>query len=354
MQSDGGKLKTWLKVADGPGVKDHNIELSLLATICQSIQSIFDDIGEAKYGDEYNKEDFRLTIGEIWKGSVDLPIAPSTYAPRLFDGELDPFSTVTGSFERLMFTYNTRPEQFQSQLEEEIGDLSHRIGFLEHVQRISDTGALVSIKNSVDQPTETISFPEKDSKLLDGLLTEYKEKGEETIQGIIVKFSGDKKDYFFSIRTKNGRLVKCIYNPKDEDKVQSLYKKWVSVTGRIISSTKSYKISNISELCEQESESLSVIGDYVLQKPITFKTSYDNEDGLWGMVNEELALYGYGENYNKTLRSLEDQLEGHVLSFTEYSDEYHSETSLKLKKLLSEHIDIKEAGKQMNEKYEEY
>ena len=72
------------------------------------------------------------------------------------------------------------------------------------------------------------------------------------------------------------------------------------------------------------------------------------------MVNEELALYGYGDNYNKTLKSLEDQLEGHVLSFTEYSDEYHSETSLKLKKLLSEHIDIKEAGKQMNEKYEEY
>lgn len=353
MQSDGGKLKTWLKVADGPGVKDHKIELSLLATICQNIQSIFDNIGEAKYGDEYNKEDFRLTIGEIWKGSVDLPIAPSTYAPRLFDGELDPFSTVTGSFERLMFTYNTCPEQFQSQLEEEIGDLPYRIGFLEHLQNISDTGALVSVKNSVEQPVETISFPEKDSKLLDGLLTEYKEKGEETIQGIIVKFSGDKKDYFFSIRTKNGRLVKCIYNPKDEDKVQSLYKKWVSVTGRIISSTKSYKISNISELCEQESESLSVIGDYVLQKPITFKTSYDNEDGLWGMVNEELALYGYGETYHKTIRSLEEELEGHVLSFTEIPDEEHSESSLQLKKDLADYIDLEEVSKKINEKYGE-
>ena len=354
MQSDGGKLKTWLKVADGPGVKNHGIDISVFATICQNIQSIFDNIGKSKYGDDYNKEDCHLYFNAIEKGSVVVSLYPSTYSQCLTVDTLPPFATVSNCFDRIVSAHNISPEHFQNQLEEEISGRRERIGILDNMQKISDTGAIISVKTSVNRPDADISFPGKDDKLLSELLTKYKENGEETVQGVIVSLSGDKKNYYFIIRTIDNKLVKCFYNPVDEDRVKDLYKKWVSVTGNYTVSRKTPKITNITSLTEQQNEVLTVVGDYVLQKPITFKTSYDNEDGLWGMVNEELALYGYGENYNKTLRSLEDQLEGHVLSFTEYPDDRHSETSLKLKKLLSEHIDIKEAGKQMNGKYEEY
>ena len=85
---------------------------------------------------------------------------------------------------------------------------------------------------------------------------------------------------------------------------------------------------------------VSAIGKYLLKKPLTVTLSYDTEDKLFGAVNEELALFGYGEYETEALHSLEHELEGHLLSFTAYPDEQHAKTSLELKKRLNEYITI--------------
>ena len=85
---------------------------------------------------------------------------------------------------------------------------------------------------------------------------------------------------------------------------------------------------------------VSAIGKYLLKKPLTVTLSYDTEDKLFGAVNEELALFGYGISRTEALHSLEHELEGHLLSFTAYPDEQHAKTSLELKKRLNEYITI--------------
>lgn len=353
MQSDGGKLKTWLKVADGPGVKNHGADIGMLATIYQNIQWIFDSIGESKYGKDYKKEDCRLFVSEIQEGSVVSPLYPQTYAPRIIDGIEDPFLNITGSLDRLLFTLNNNPENFKVQLEEEIQDPIARMNVLRYITNISKTGAAVSVKSATSRPAESYSLPRKNDSLVSDLLNNYKTSGIETVQGVVVNFSGDPKNYYFSIRAKNHRLIKCYYDKKDEKRIKSLYKKRVLVTGEIRKTSRSYTVQNIITLEEQLTEELTSVGIYSLKKPIRFYTSYDEEENLWGMVNEELALYGYGETYHKTIRSLEEELEGHVLSFTEIPDEEHSESSLQLKKDLADYIDLEEVSKKINEKYGE-
>ena len=186
---------------------------------------------------------------------------------------------------------------------------------------------------------------------LNTLLGDYGATGPMTIQGIVTRLSGDKPHYF-TVSTKNVRKVKCFFDPKDEDKVQSLYKKWVRVTGKMERSQRTHKLVSVESIEEQKITELTKIGDFPLLKPIEFQTTYDKEDGLWGIVNEELALYGYGTNYYKTIASLEEAIEGHVLSFTKYPDTKHTEKSLLIKIKLQQHIDFKSALKQIDEKNE--
>ena len=104
-------------------------------------------------------------------------------------------------------------------------------------------------------------------------------------------------------------------------------------------------------LDKPQTKHLTAVGTYQLKIPLTITISYDAEDKLFGAVNEELALFGYGENETEALQSLEQELEGHLLSYTIYPDEQHAKTSLELKKLLQEHISIEEAGILLEEKY---
>lgn len=104
-------------------------------------------------------------------------------------------------------------------------------------------------------------------------------------------------------------------------------------------------------LDKPQTKHLTAVGTYQLKKPLIVTISYDAEDKLFGAVNEELALFGYGENETEALHSLEHELEGHLISYTAYPDTQHSKTSLELKKLLQEHISIEEAVSLLEEKY---
>lgn len=82
------------------------------------------------------------------------------------------------------------------------------------------------------------------------------------------------------------------------------------------------------------------VGKYPLLQPILFDIIYDSENDLYSLSNKELALYGYGKNYVDTIQSLEEEIEGHVVSFTRFSDERHTRDSLVIRDKLRQFIDF--------------
>ena len=92
----------------------------------------------------------------------------------------------------------------------------------------------------------------------------------------------------------------------------------------------------------EKTMSLDKIGKYQLKKPLTLKTTHEKEDKLGGVVSEELAIYGYGKNYEEVISSLEEEIESLAICFTKYSDEELTKESPEIKKKLQEYIDIKE------------
>ena len=105
-------------------------------------------------------------------------------------------------------------------------------------------------------------------------------------------------------------------------------------------SQKNYKIDAIDYLEPLSYEVLHRIGNFELLQPITFELSYDMSDSLWCLENHGLALEGYGTSYNDAMRCLEENIEGHVLSFTRFPDSKQSEESLFIKKELQKYIDF--------------
>lgn len=339
---------TWIIIRDGDIVKDHAIEGMAFANIISGLQRVIDNIGNSKYGKDYKKEDFRLYFKELKQGSLVAPMFPQTYGVSL-DGEYQ-FTNITDAMERLMFTLNTKPDTFIQQLELEITDPLSRIGVLKNLRSLTSSDSLIEIKTSVDRPSEGYFIPQHRAQFLDDLIINYGGTGDVTIHGVIMGFRGDNNSYFI-IKVKNGRTINCHFEPEMEELVKSLYKKWVSVTGELTRTQKNYKMDKISTLIEIKSEELYSVGKYVFRQPIIFDVSYNNNDKQWCLVNEELSLYGFGADYNKAIHTLEEEIEGHVISFTEYPNEKHAPDSLILKEKLQQFIDFDEINQIISEKY---
>lgn len=174
---------------------------------------------------------------------------------------------------------------------------------------------------------------------LDALVFEYGGWGHMSLQGVIVVNDGDGKNVF-KIRTKNNRLVSCYYEPEDEARIKSLYKCWVKVTGNMVRTQKIYKIKPLESVEEITAERFTAIGQYHLLKPVEFKISYDMDDSLWCLENDEIALNGYGSTYHKAIQSLERSVEGHALFFMDYPDEKYADNGLEIKRKLLECVDL--------------
>jgi len=77
-----------------------------------------------------------------------------------------------------------------------------------------------------------------------------------------------------------------------------------------------------------------------LLQPILFDIIYDPENDLYCLTNKELALYKYGKNYAETMHFLEEEIEGHVVSFVRMPDERHTRQSLIIKERPRKFIDF--------------
>ncbi len=334
------KPKTWIIVRDGASVKDNAIEAVAFAEAVSTMQRAIDTIGISKLGKGYKKEEFRLYFKEIREGSIIVPLFPATYGTGL-DGE-NAFIDITGCLERLMDTLNNNPDGFPTYLDKEIEDPAARIGLLKSLLSFASSASAIEIKTSIEQPDHGSFVPKHQKAYLEELVFKYGGTGNVTIQGVIIGIRGDNLSYFI-VNTTIGRNINCYFKPDMEDRVKNLYKKWVRVTGNMVQTQKNYRIDSVENLEQVMFETLHQIGQYILLKPITFTVSYDNNDKQWCLFNNDLALYGCGDNYKKAIQSLEEEIEGHIISFSEYPDDMHAESSLHLKQALLQYLDFNEA-----------
>jgi len=344
------KPRTWIIIRDGKIVKNNGIDGLAFAQLITAFQRALDNIGQAKYGRDYNKEDCRLYFKEIQQGSAVIPVYPATYGTCL-DGVTPPFQTITNTFEHLVSTLTTDPDEFSTILESEIEDESARIGVLNSMITLGSAGSKVEIKTSVQRPATGVFVPPQKIDELEELVFEYGGTGTRSVQGVIVKINGEGK-YYFTIKTKHGKPISCYYNPEIEPKVKSLYKCWVRVVGDMTRSQRTAKINPVESLEQQTTEELISLGQYRLQEPIQFQLSYDIEDSLWCLENKELALNGYGATYHRAIQCLEGCVEGHVIFFTEYPDSDQTEEGLRIKNKLQEYIDFDQVLSHLNEEGE--
>ncbi len=98
-------------------------------------------------------------------------------------------------------------------------------------------------------------------------------------------------------------------------------------------------------------ESLNAIGRYSLLKPMSFDVSFDEENRLWCVENNEAAVSGYGTTYGEIIEGLEDCIDGYLLIFARFPDEKQSADSLEVKRKLTEYLDFDASYMLYQEKY---
>jgi len=332
------KPKTWIIIRDGPIVKNHGVDGFAFAQVITAFQRALDNIGQAKYGKDYNKEDCRLYFKEILPGSAVIPLYPATFGTCL-NGVVSPYEEITSTFEQLLSAFENDPDTFSSVLEKEIPDQIQRIGVLKGMRNLGSAGSQVEIKTGVSRPEKGAFVSRSKVDDLDALAFEYGGEGHMSLQGVIVVNDGDGKNVF-KIRTKTDRLVSCYYEPKDEARIKSLYKCWVKVTGNMVRTQKTYNIKQLESVEKITTERFTAIGQYHLLKPVEFKISYDMDDSLLCLENDEIALNGYGSTYHNAIKSLERSVEGHALFFMDYPDEKYTDNGLEIKRKLLECVDL--------------
>jgi hypothetical protein len=66
-----------------------------------------------------------------------------------------------------------------------------------------------------------------------------------------------------------------------------------------------------------------------------------------------MTLEGISRTYAKTIEALEEELESHIISYTEFSDEEHATDSLINQDKLTHYVNFDDIKRLLNEKYEE-
>ena len=311
-----------------------------------------DQIALSKCGKEYEKSDYRLYVREIVKGSAAISLSPLFSSTDLKNNNTYiTYVAASTTLDSLIAASSMEDVEFRSKLKNEVPELELRRKLLTSFYTLASFASPVEIKTSLEQPECGYFVPSDKRKYFKTLINTYvNEKCCEAVQGIITRIRGD-EPCEFTILSKEGHKIRCFFDSEMEEKIATLYKKWISVTGDVMYTKTESKIEHITSLSLYDSEILNKIGRYSLKNPISFHATYDNCEKWWSLSNDELALSGFGTTYSATIESLEEDLEGHIICLTEYSDDDLSKDSILLKKKLMEYIDFDLILGQIDEKY---
>ena len=328
--------KIWIHLDGRKVVRDHKVDVSTFGKLLIHIQKQINIIAEAKYGKKVRPK-FKLFLSNIQKGSVDAVL-------EFMGGTLPKFQHQVA--ETHYQVYEAIQKEDEKILDETIikslKDPLYGYRLLASIEDITPSTEDYSIGLSKDRPEKRAVLKSKQREFVKKMKTKYQQQATIKFIGIITDLHGKDPRYFI-IDTTTGERIKVYISPELEPQVKECYKAIpVKITGLMAKKAKSREIRELKGLTKQEEIPLDRIGKFRLKQPVLVELSYDMEDNLWILRNEQLAIEGYGKTYKEAMKDLEESLEGLVLGFLAFKEEDLAESARRIKEELSKYLDLNE------------
>lgn len=242
----------------------------------------------------------RLFLSKIESGSVILHFQPSLQET-IYEDDI-----LTNVYEDLIhFTevLITTPNDARKLLLEKSIEDSDRLKFELTLQQLMTSEYEVSFisesKGAVELLKSKISYVEN-------WIKEDSNVGSRSIKGVLLRIKGDGPSPYFTMKTHNGSIVKCYYNPDEEGTVLDFFKRPLIVVGIAERNVKFSNLTEIMDMSEWTKERFSKLGHLRLKRDMEFEVSY--EDEVICLSNHDLRVTACAFDYKEAVKRLETNL----------------------------------------------
>ena len=333
-------------ILKGKGVRDGMVDAKLLGEILINMQTIIyhaaNKLANVKR-DKHFYDLYKVGFTKIEKGSAIISLEPMSGTRTLF--EEVPLEHPMKELFTLINLINENPDEGRNYLSEKIKESKDRLVLEAKLYEIwSIKGLDISLKFDGFKFSSGGYVPlRKDrEEILTKWLEEDMKEASRKIEGIITRIKADGRNRYFTILSMDGEMYKYEYTPSKTDietQVIELIKTPVEIIGITAGGVRSKVIKEILELRPLDKIKIEDLDDIKLKKPLLIDISYDSEDDLWVLENDNLRIYGVGETYEEALERLKENLEIVIEEYMYEDDSKLTETAKQLKQRLREYIE---------------
>ncbi|WP_461863967.1 hypothetical protein [Thermococcus sp.] len=327
----------WI-IFEGRVVKAGRIEVLRLAEVLSNFQRFVFDYGRAR--GVQRREYLKVYFSEVEKGSIKVKLVPR---PSLLDHPI-PVQAVE-FIDRLKDNIDDiegAKEIIKSEFKDKTDLIIRGLTKVEAFWSREDVTVTLGVGDG--KPERIVKLDPENREGINTLLKEFMKQYARTITGAIVEWKFYSNNRHFEIITPYGERVRCYYNymerPELEDVIYENTKKPVEVVGFIKERGKRKKVEDVLEIKPWKKVLTEQFAGYRLKKPIPLEVEYDNFNDVWCLYNNELELYGCGENIEGAERDLEVVFSCLIEEYAKEVDEVLSDKALELKKKLLEYVEV--------------
>ena len=330
----------------GKGVADGMVDARLLGEILINFQTLLFYVAEKVVGVKRDKT-FYLKYGiglkEIGKGSAILALSPLDTLTTL-EG-VSPIENSVKELIEMVKKIEKDPREGREYLLEKVEDPKDRLIVEAKVYSLwPEVGNDIALKyEGYTFSTENyISLKAEHKKIINEWLQEDMKEASRKVRGIITRIKVDGRRRYFIVLSVDGELYKFEYTEKEKDietQILDLIKSPVEIVGITAGRAKIKQIKEILDLRPLEEIYMESIGKYKFKQKIAIKISYDAEDDLWVLQNDDLGIVGVGDTYEEALEQLEDSLQVVIEGYLHEPDEKLTEDAKELKRNLQKYME---------------
>jgi hypothetical protein len=331
--------KIWIYFK-GEGVKSGKIDVSLLGEFILNFQKLIIHYGSVN---GVKPEYLKLGVAGLYDGSVHVSLEElGTYLMGT------PLENILNEIIYLTSKANS-PEDVKKRLnrtfENNIDKILYALRRLKGLW--APTNTLIGVRKSKQRPDpeKYIIFSYKNKEYIESALYDYMKEYSQEIKGVIVEIKGHGKTRNFKIKSSDGSIITCNYDPKKSPEFEEIaylnYKKPVSVMGQLSQKGKSKVVNEIYSITPlKETIIENEFAGIKLLKPIKLHVEYDKDDEIWCIRNDELNIIGCGMTYDDALEDLKIVFESVCSEYTHCPDEQLTEDAILLKNKLLKYVGV--------------